>query len=73
MGWTPPAIRHHVPMVKRPLRATAKEESRCGAVPEARDQPQAEHDAARRDIGWSPQVINPPAVGAPRRDVGPSR
>ena len=44
-----------------------------GAVPEARDQSQAEHDAARRDIGWSPQVINPPAVGAPRRDVGPSR
>ena len=42
-------------------------------APDARDQSQAEHDAARRDIGRSPQVINSPAVGALRLDVGPSR
>ena len=42
-------------------------------APDARDQSQAEHDTARRDIGRSPQVINSPAVGALRLDVAPSR
>ena len=42
-------------------------------APEARDPAPAEHDAALRDLGRSPQVLNPAGVGAPQRDDGPTR